>query len=65
MEALANRSAVSVRNFARRFRGSFGVTPAEFFTRVRVEAACRQLHLSNTKRNLCVLCVFVVKFSAR
>ena len=43
VEILAKRSAMSVRNFARRFRDSFGITPAEFVTRVRVEAACQRL----------------------
>jgi transcriptional regulator GlxA family with amidase domain len=38
---------MSVRNFTRRFRQSFGMAPAEFVTRVRVEAACRRLEESN------------------
>jgi transcriptional regulator GlxA family with amidase domain len=46
VDTLANRSAMSIRNFARRFRESFGITPAEFVTRVRVEAACRRLEES-------------------
>jgi len=59
VEALANRSAMSVRNFARRFRDSFGVTPAEFVTRVRVEAACRQLDESNlTMEQIAARCGF-------
>ena len=43
VEALAKKSAMSVRNFARRFRQEFGVAPAEFVLRVRVEAACRRM----------------------
>jgi transcriptional regulator GlxA family with amidase domain len=59
VEALANRSAMSVRNFARRFRDSFGITPAEFVTRVRVEAACRQLDESNlTMEQIATRCGF-------
>lgn len=59
MEALANRSAMSVRNFAGCFRDSFGVTPAEFVTRVRVEAACRQLDESNlTMEQIAARCGF-------
>jgi len=45
--ALARKTAMSVRNFTRRFRQSFGMAPAEFVTRVRVEAACRRLEESN------------------
>jgi transcriptional regulator GlxA family with amidase domain len=44
--ALAKRAAMSVRNFSRRFRQLFGVTPADFVIRVRVEAACRRLEES-------------------
>jgi transcriptional regulator GlxA family with amidase domain len=44
--ALAKRAAMSVRNFSRRFRELFGVTPADFVTRVRVETACRRLEES-------------------
>jgi transcriptional regulator GlxA family with amidase domain len=46
--ALAKRAAMSVRNFSRRFRQSFGVTPAEFVMRARVEAACRRLEESRS-----------------
>jgi len=46
VEALAKRAAMSVRNFSRRFRELFGVTPAGFVTRVRVETACRRLEES-------------------
>jgi len=46
VEALAKRAAMSVRNFSRRFRELFGVTPADFVTRVRVETACRRLEES-------------------
>jgi transcriptional regulator GlxA family with amidase domain len=48
VEALAKRAAMSVRNFSRRFRKSFGVTPADFVTRVRVETACRRLEESRS-----------------
>jgi transcriptional regulator GlxA family with amidase domain len=43
---MAKRAAMSVRNFSRRFRQLFGVTPADFVTRVRVETACRRLEES-------------------
>lgn len=46
--ALAKKAAMSVRNFSRRFRQSFGVTPAEFVTLARVEAACRRLEESRS-----------------
>jgi transcriptional regulator GlxA family with amidase domain len=46
VEAMAKRAAMSVRNFSRRFRQLFGVTPADFVTRVRVETACRRLEES-------------------
>jgi transcriptional regulator GlxA family with amidase domain len=39
---------MSVRNFSRRFRQSFGVTPTEFVMRARVEAACRRLEESRS-----------------
>jgi transcriptional regulator GlxA family with amidase domain len=59
VETLAKRSAMSVRNFARRFRQSFGVTPAEFVTRVRVEAACHRLEESNlTMEQIAARCGF-------
>jgi transcriptional regulator GlxA family with amidase domain len=47
VETLARKSAMSVRNFARRFRQAFGVAPAEFVLRVRVEAACRRMEETN------------------
>jgi transcriptional regulator GlxA family with amidase domain len=59
VETLAKRSAMSVRNFARRFRRSFGVTPAEFVTRVRIEAACRRLEESTlTMEQIAIECGF-------
>jgi len=59
VEILAKRSAMSVRNFARRFRASFGITPAEFVARVRVEAACRRLEESNlTMEQIAAQCGF-------
>ncbi|HEX3444322.1 MAG TPA: helix-turn-helix domain-containing protein [Chthoniobacterales bacterium] len=59
VDTLAKRSAMSVRNFARRFRQSFGVTPAEFVTRVRVEAACRRLEESTlTMEQIATECGF-------
>jgi transcriptional regulator GlxA family with amidase domain len=44
--ALAQRVAMSPRNFARVFTREVGVTPARFVERVRVEAARRQLEES-------------------
>jgi len=59
VETLAKKSAMSVRNFARRFRRSFGVTPAEFVTRVRVEAASRRLEESTlTTEQIATECGF-------
>ena len=59
VEALAKRSAMSVRNFGRRFRRSFGVTPAEFVTRARVEAACQRLEeTSSTMEQIAAHCGF-------
>jgi transcriptional regulator GlxA family with amidase domain len=59
VETLAKRSAMSVRNFARRFRQSFGITPAEFVTRVRVEAAGRRLEESTlTMEQIAAECGF-------
>jgi transcriptional regulator GlxA family with amidase domain len=59
VETLSKRSAMSVRNFARRFRESFGITPAEFVTRVRVEAACRCLEESTlTMEQIATQCGF-------
>jgi transcriptional regulator GlxA family with amidase domain len=59
VEVLAKRSAMSVRNFARRFRDSFGITPAEFVTRVRVESACHRLEESNlTMEQIATQCGF-------
>lgn len=43
---LARRTAMSPRNFARRFREQVGVTPARYVERVRVEAARRRLEES-------------------
>lgn len=43
VEALAARSAMSPRNFARVFRQEVGCTPARFVERTRVEAARRRL----------------------
>ena len=41
--ALADRAAMSPRNFARRFAAEVGVTPARYVERVRLEAARRRL----------------------
>ncbi len=46
VEALAVRSAMSPRNFARVFRDEVGCTPARFVERTRVEAARRRLEES-------------------
>ena len=47
VEALAGRAAMSVRNFSRIFREEFGVTPAIFVERLRLETAQRLVHESN------------------
>lgn len=41
VERLADRAAMSVRNFSRAFTGEYGVTPARFVERLRVETAER------------------------
>jgi transcriptional regulator GlxA family with amidase domain len=46
VERLADRVAMSPRNFSRTFRREVGVTPARFVERVRVEAARRLLEES-------------------
>jgi len=43
VEALARRSAMSPRNFARVFTAEVGTTPARYVERTRVEAARRLL----------------------
>lgn len=43
VEALAARSAMSPRNFARVFTRELRVTPARYVARLRLEAACREL----------------------
>jgi transcriptional regulator GlxA family with amidase domain len=46
--ALANRMAMSERNFSRLFRSETGHTPAEFAERVRADAARYKLEQSCT-----------------
>jgi transcriptional regulator GlxA family with amidase domain len=43
VEVLAKRAGMSVRNFARVFRGEAGVTPADFVETARVDSARRML----------------------
>lgn len=43
VSVLAQRVAMSPRNFTRRFVEEFGVTPLRFVTRLRTESACRLL----------------------
>jgi len=47
VEALAERSAMSTRNFARAFRRETGMTPAAYVEAVRVEAARQRLERSS------------------
>lgn len=47
VEALARRTAMSPRHFARVFAREFGVTPARYVERARVEAARRLLEASD------------------
>lgn len=59
IESLARRSAMSPRNFGRRFRKSFGITPAEFVNRCRLEAAIDRLKQSSlTMEQIAVECGF-------
>src|SRR5262249_21212081 len=50
VETLAERVAMSPRNFSRVFSKEVGVTPAKFVERLRLEAARR--HLEETNRAL-------------
>jgi len=43
VSVLADRMAMSPRNFARLFRGETGETPAQFAERARADAACCRL----------------------
>ncbi len=47
VRVLAARVAMSERNFARVFRQQFGVTPARYVERLRLEAARRELELGD------------------
>src|SRR6185312_8581939 len=47
VESLAQRMAMSVRTFERVFAREVGTTPAQYVMRARVEAARRQLELTN------------------
>ena len=47
VERLAQRAAMSTRNFSRTFRRQIGVTPARFVERARVEGARRLLEESS------------------
>lgn len=48
LDSLADRAAMSVRNFTRVFQGATGTTPAEFVEMARVDAARRLLEESET-----------------
>lgn len=50
VELLAERAGMCPRHFARRFKRSFGVTPAEFVERVRLTEARRRL--ASSARNI-------------
>lgn len=50
VEALAQRAAMSSRNFARAFRAQVGTTPARYIERLRVEAA--RTSLETTQRTV-------------
>jgi transcriptional regulator GlxA family with amidase domain len=47
VEHLAQRAAMSVRNFSRAFTAEYGVTPARFVERLRVETAERLMQDSD------------------
>ncbi|UJX41302.1 GlxA family transcriptional regulator [Desulfovibrio sp. JY] len=47
VEALASRVAMSPRNFARAFVREFGITPARYVERLRLEAARQRLELAS------------------
>jgi transcriptional regulator GlxA family with amidase domain len=50
LETMAERLAMSPRNFSRQFLREFGVTPLQFITRLRVEMARRLLGESTRSR---------------
>jgi len=45
VEALAQRACMSLRNFTRLFKATFGKAPAEFVTRIRITEARRRLEV--------------------
>lgn len=45
VEALAQRACMSLRNFTRLFKATFGKAPAEFVTRIRISEARRRLEV--------------------
>ena len=45
VEALARRASMSLRNFTRLFKATFGKAPAEFVTRIRITEARRRLEV--------------------
>jgi transcriptional regulator GlxA family with amidase domain len=47
VDALADRSAMSVRNFERVFTREVGTTPSQYILQMRVEAARRELERSD------------------
>lgn len=59
VKALAQRVAMSERNFSRRFQAETGVTPGQYVGRVRVEAAQRRLQNGSlTIKQVARLCGF-------
>jgi transcriptional regulator GlxA family with amidase domain len=59
VEALAARMAMSPRNFARVFTQELGITPARYVERARIEAARRQLELTEkSQEEIAVSCGF-------
>jgi transcriptional regulator GlxA family with amidase domain len=66
IEALADRSGMSSRNFARLFKREIGITPGDYVEAVRVEAARRILEESDTPlKKVASMCGFGDQSSLR
>jgi transcriptional regulator GlxA family with amidase domain len=49
VEALAARACLCLRHFRRRFKMEFGITPADFVEKVRLDEACRRLSIRDNR----------------
>lgn len=66
VQALAERSAMSERNFARMFKKQVGVSPGKYVEKMRVEFASQQIEISyNTLQEIAMVCGFTSEESMR